>query len=434
MQTKMKNRLFLGYKWVLIFVFLALGNNLIAQFTLNGEFRPRAEYRHGLKTLVAKNDDAAFHISQRTRLNAGFRVENLKFGLSIQDVRLWGEAPQQINNSNRLMLHQGWAEYGFSPEFSVKLGRMELVYDDARIFGNVNWSQHAKSHDLALFKYEKNFKLHAGVAFNQQYDQLLTTNYDMKSNYKTMQILWYNKKFNQLGMSILFLNNGMENVKTIQNTDIYKTVFSQTYGTHLTFDLKNIALFGSAYYSGGKDASERKLSAWYAALGLDHKLSNAVGIGAGWELLSGTSQKELTDNPDYTNRSFSPLYGTSHKFNGLMDYFYAGNHLNTVGLSDLYLNLSYQYKKINWVLTSHFFSAANDVLKIGQTSELMDKGLGTEIDLTLEYELNDFATVNAGYSQMFGTETLQTIKQTGDYKATNNWLWLMVTFKPVFIK
>jgi hypothetical protein len=47
--------------------------------------------------------------------------------------------------------------------------------------------------------------------------------------------------------------------------------------------------------------------------------------------------------------------------------------------------------------------------------------------------LAPYASLTAGYSQMFGTETLQKLRG-GDYKQTNNWAWLMISFKPVFIK
>jgi hypothetical protein len=62
----------------------------------------------------------------------------------------------------------------------------------------------------------------------------------------------------------------------------------------------------------------------------------------------------------------------------------------------------------------------------------MDNALGTEIGLSVNYKLAEKITLAAGYSQMFGTETLQQLKG-GDYKAINNWAWLMLTFKPVFL-
>ncbi len=129
---------FLFNRNFLVLTLLAIAPVMKAQFTLSGEFRPRAEYRHGFKTMVSENDKAAFQISQRTRLHAGFTYQTLKFGLTLQDIRLWGETPQLTAVSNRFMLHQAWAEWAFAKNLSLKMGRQELVYDDARIFGNVD--------------------------------------------------------------------------------------------------------------------------------------------------------------------------------------------------------------------------------------------------------------------------------------------------------
>lgn len=429
----MKNYRFNFLQSFMLIALLSISTLLSAQFSLSGEFRPRAEYRHGFKTMALPDAEAAFQISQRTRLNVGYTLDNMKFGLSIQDVRLWGETPQLTSVSNRLMIHQAWAEYGFNSHFSAKVGRQELVYDDARIFGNVDWAQQARAHDLLLLKYESSFKLHAGLAFNQQSDQLFTTVYDMTSNYKSMQFLWFNKKFDKLSLSFLALNNGMEFKYAEDGKDKFKSVFSQTIGTHLYYKTDKTTLYGNIYFSTGKDAADRDLQAYNLMAGADYKLNNAWGVGAGYELLSGTSQKEKAANANYTNNSFNPFYGTNHKFNGFMDYFYVGKHINNVGLSDVFVNLNYKYKKASYQLTTHFFAAAADVLKPEQLVETMSNGFGTEVDLSMTYKLNDIASLSAGYSQMFGTETLAVVSG-GNHKENSNWAWLMLSFKPVFFK
>ncbi|HBC04625.1 MAG TPA: hypothetical protein DC015_10640, partial [Aequorivita sp.] len=65
-----------------------------SQFTIDAELRPRFEYRHGYKTLFPDNADPATFVSQRTRLNFGYKTEKLHFYLSPQDVRVWGDVPQ----------------------------------------------------------------------------------------------------------------------------------------------------------------------------------------------------------------------------------------------------------------------------------------------------------------------------------------------------
>ncbi len=124
---------------------------------------------------------------------------------------------------------------------------------------------------------------------------------------------------------------------------------------------------------------------------------------------------------------FQPLFGTNHAFNGLMDYFYVGNHQNSVGLKDLYINLGYLFTKGQINLTPHIFNSAAKVIDINK--QKMDTYLGTEIDLTATYKVQKDIVISAGYSQMYGSSTLERLKN-GDASKTNNWAWLMVSFQP----
>ncbi|MCE1200629.1 MAG: alginate export family protein [Bacteroidia bacterium] len=417
-----------------LLVAIALPGLAIAQTSFSGEFRPRAEYRHGFKTLMGDDDEAAFQISQRSRLNLDHKSDKFKAGINVQEVRLWGETPQLGAAASRIMLHQAWAEWMFADGFSIKAGRQELNYDDARILGNVEWAQQARAHDVALLKYEKDFKLHIGLAFNQTADLLTGTRYALPGSYKSMQFLWYNRKIDKLGLSVLFLNNGMEKLYQENGVDKYKTVFSQTAGARLTYNEKKLSLQGNFYYTGGKDVTERKLSAMNYLAAADYKLNNRLSGTLGFEHLSGTSMKEKAADPTgYINKSFNPFYGTNHKFNGLMDFFYVGNHLNSVGLNDMYFGLSGREGNTTLSLTAHMFSAAADVVKSGPGSQLMPASLGTELDFTLQYKINEQANLQAGYSHLFGTATLQNLRG-GNYENTTNWAWLMLTYKPVFFR
>lgn len=418
---------------LLMFMISASFGRLQAQFTLQAELRPRVEYRHGYKSLPPTDAQPGFQISQRTRLEAGYDIKGLKMGLSLQDVRLWGETPQLTSVSNRFMLHEAWAELALSEHSSLKMGRQELVYDDARLFGNGDWGQAARSHDLLLFKYERGFSLHIGAAYNQSSDLLFGSTYKMTNNYKTLQFGRLNGKIGVVNASFLFINNGMEYKYTENNTDKYKTVFSQTFGTHLKHEASRGKIYANAFYSVGKDASDRELSAYNLMLGGDLKLNKNFDTGIGYELLSGTSQREALNNPTYTNHSFSPLNGTTHKFNGFMDYFYSGNHLNSVGLHDIFASVTTRSKKSSLQLAMHIFAAANEVLKANSINETMDSYLGTEFDLTFTHKVNDITNLTAGYSQMFGSETLAKLNG-GDTKELSNWFYVMISFKPIFLK
>jgi opacity protein-like surface antigen len=359
-------------------------------------------------------------------------------GISVQDVFIWGSQPQLFSTSNTLSVHQAWGQYFLTPSLSLKLGRQELSYDDERIFGASNWDQQGRSHDVALLRYDGMIRIDVGAAFNQDKKYLNGAYYGL-NNYKMMQFIWLNTDIvDNLNLSLLFLNNGYQRDKEMFNDDEFdekkNTIFNQTLGGRLVYTPGNFKFHASGYYTMGKDMSDRDLSAFYVGLGADYNINEDWSLGLGWEHLSGTDQKEMMENPDYVNKSFNPFYGTSHKFNGYMDYFNTnGNWANSVGLNDLFASVQFSKKKFEINLTGHAFMTAASVIKDGNVNETMESYLGTEIDMTMAYKLSKTSNVVIGYSQMIGSETLQALK-SGDKNACNNWAYVMFTFKPVFLK
>lgn len=424
---------------VMTLFLVLLGDYANAQFSLSGEVRPRMEYLHGYSTLTDKDSDPAGYASQRTRINFNYSNERVKMGVSMQDVFLWGAQPQLFSTSNTFSVHQAWGQYYLTPSLSIKLGRQELSYDDERIFGSSNWDQQGRSHDLALIRYDGIVRVDIGAAFNQNERHLNGAYYNL-NNYKMMQYVWLNTDlFDNTSLSLLFLNNGYQYDYKIhedgQEHDATKNVFNQTVGGRLVSTPDDFKFYVSGYYTMGKDMTDRELSAYYVGLGAEYNLSDVFDIGLGWEHLSGTEQKDMLNNPDgYVNKSFNPFYGSSHKFNGFMDYFNASDDwANSVGLNDMFITMQFSRRNFEVNLTGHTFLTATSVIKDGNPNETMEPYLGTELDLTLSYRLSKTSNVVLGYSQMFGSETLQAMKG-GDRDAFNNWAYLMFTFKPVFLK
>ena len=152
-------------KYTLLFILgIFTTFQLSAQFSLSGEFRPRTEVSHGYKSLASEDQDASTFTAQRTRLNFLYKAQGINTKLVLQDVRTWGSQAQLVGNEDyATSIHEAWAEVFFSPEFSLKAGRQELIYDDHRIFGSVGWAHQARSHDVAIFKYEQDVKLHLPI-------------------------------------------------------------------------------------------------------------------------------------------------------------------------------------------------------------------------------------------------------------------------------
>ncbi len=408
-----------------------IGLSLIAMISLgtyaqeldaNLQFRPRYEYRNGFKSPMSNGDDATSFVSQRSRLNFNFKQEKLKAKLTLQNIRSWGDVSTTATaDKNGVAVFEAWAQYDFSPNWSARFGRQVISYDNQRILGEIDWIQQGQSHDAALFSFHpKNHQLDLGFAMNANAENLVAPKTPYTTNYKSMQYAWYHTQFGKISSSFLVLNTGYEFEKSVGNLQVD---YKQTFGTYLVFKDKkwdtNLGLYGQT----GKSFNNN-VSAWYAGANLGYALTDAFKASLGYEFLSGKDQ----DNTSLTVKSFSPIFGTNHAFNGFMDYFYVGNHQNSVGLQDAYLKLNYSLKKWQFTVTPHVFNAPNTVLNA--SNEKMDSYLGTEIDFTLGYAVQKDIMVSAGYSQMFASATLERLKNVTDAANTNNWAWVMISFNP----
>lgn len=187
----MYRKSFIASVGVLLFFSVFLPHFSNAQFSLTGQLRTRTEVRNGLGNLVLKGSKSAVFTSQRTRLIFGYKWDRLTLGVSVQDVRVWGQDASTISNAdgNRFMLHEGWAELMLANKadttlkfrlldlMSLKIGRQELIYDDVRLLGNLDWLQQGRRHDMALLKtVHKGFQVDIGFAYNQNTDAFGVTN------------------------------------------------------------------------------------------------------------------------------------------------------------------------------------------------------------------------------------------------------------------
>jgi len=399
------------------------------EFNADLQLRPRYEYRNGYGKPInsTAGEIPGSFISQRSRLNFNFKQDKLKTKLSLQNVRTWGDVVTNPANApaaatTAIGLYEAWAEYAFDDNWSTRVGRQVISYDNQRIFGEIDWAQQGQSHDAAMvtFKNAKN-QLDMAAAVNADAQNGVTPQpiaYTTKT-YRNFQYAWYHTQMEKLGISLLALNTSYDFAR---NHNLYVTDYKQTFGTYLTFRDSKLTGDLGLYAQTGK-SNAQNVSAFYTGFNIGYAVTTAFNAGLGYEYLSGKGQ----DDKSTTNKSFSPLFGTNHAFNGHMDYFYVGNYQNTVGLSDAFLKFNYTHNKWKFLLMPHYFSAAATVLDANGAK--MNSYLGTEIDFNTSYAVQKDITLSGGYSQMFGTSTMQRLLG-GTPASTNNWAWVMVTFSP----
>jgi Alginate export len=493
-------------------VLLLLCKVLNAQFTLTGQVRTRSEYRDGVGTLRPLTSQPAFFTSQRTRLSFAYKNNRIQFLTSVQDVRVWGQDASSISNAdgNKLGLHEAWAEVTLANKkdstfknakvdyFGFKLGRQELLYDDSRLLGNLDWLQQARRHDALVLKFlNKGLQIDLGAAFNQNTDAF---NYngtyytpanvnpyvkDSKGNlvltpaglipivngsgistksgslsmvnppstnaigqhYKSLQFLYAAKTLKQTKITALVVSDQfskyrLDSVKTIAGSDT-GYVFGRRYnkaGTHARYTAgllvnsvldkkKFFTLTAGAYYQGGKDKEGLKLSAYTTIASLTYAKKN-WSYSIGWDYVSGNDAFSTST----TNHRFDPLYGTPHKFWGLMDYFYVGTGAPVGGLSNPFAKIKFisKDKRFSTGLDYHYFALANDQKDIAGNA--VSKYLGSEFDCVSTFQLNKFSALELGLSYMAATKSMEYAKGVtpGSTKLNAGWAYLQINIKPDF--
>ncbi|MFH7004930.1 alginate export family protein [Flavobacterium bizetiae] len=411
---------------ILLLLLVGISFDIQAQeFDANLQLRPRFEYRNGYKTLIPEGTEATSQISQRSRLNFNYKQDQLSVKLTLQNVRTWGDVgTTATSDKNGVAVFEAWAQYDISEKWSARAGRQVLSYDNQRIMGEIDWLQQGQSHDAIMISFHpKNHQLDMGFAYNSDAENNFQTPYTV-GNYKAMQYAWYHTNVDKLGVSLLVLNTGYEYMNNLIDKKLLVD-YKQTFGTYLTYKNKKIDGNLSFYGQTGKSA-DKQVSAWDGAVNFAYSITDSFKAGIGYEYLSG---KDMDDTSTVI-KSFNPIFGTNHAFNGYMDYFYVGGgHQNSVGLQDANMKFSYNVKKWQFALMPHVFLSAADVVdKV--TSEKMDSYLGTEVDFTAGFNFKKDITLTGGYSQMFGTKSLEVLKAPGYAGHTNNWAWLMISVNP----
>jgi hypothetical protein len=436
-----------------------------AQLSVSGQIRTRTEYRDGQGVPLTETASPALFTSQRSRLNVGYAGYRFKIYTSIQDVRVWGQDASMINRTtidglDGLMLHEAWGELSLVDtgkvvkNFTVKIGRQELVYDDVRLLGNLDWLQQARRHDAILFKFDhKGWTAHLGAAYNQNNEKksgsayvatapagapagyAITTN-GLGAMYKSMQFLYLAKKLHFGTASFLAFKDDFSKFyldETNNNAVVYERgVWSRyTVGANLFGTALRKVTFGlSAFSQKGKFRDGTALDEYLLSANAMYSLGRKLSVGPGVDLTSGNGEGKA-------GQRFDPLYGTPHKFWGYMDYFYVADGFGAAnGLLNYYLKAKYKAKdNLLLSLDLHQFALPHKITNSDGAS--ISKELGTEVDFVLTYNMTKAIAIEAGYSVMKSSDTMLSakVKNPGNvsvdaFDKTSTWGYLMINIKP----
>ncbi|MGC3946555.1 MAG: alginate export family protein [Chryseolinea sp.] len=446
---------------LLVLLLLISVSPSFGQLSISAQVRTRTELRDGQGTPSVADTVPAFFTSQRTRISVGYSGYRFKLYTVIQDARVWGQDASTVNrvtpsSQNGLMIHEAWGEISLLDtsnhvnQLTLKIGRQELNYDDARLVGNLDWLQQARRHDAALLKFEnKGITAHLGAAFNQNEERKSNTIYNgvptgyaagtngIGSMYKSMQFLYVARKFKSSALSLLFFKDDFSKFHTDNsNPQQPKPVFESrvwsrfTTGAHFVGSLsKRVNATADAFYQGGHYREGTSLNEYFFSFAAMYTQSKRFSFGPGVDLTSGNNGSD----PSRRYQRFDPLYGTPHKFWGYMDYFYAADGFGPNGLLDVYLKTRFTPTEKSYItLDVHQFSLPNAVTD--EQGDVMSKSLGLEFDLVGSLALTKIISIEGGYSLMHMSKTMPStqVKNVADASAVGQWAWLMINIKPSF--
>ncbi len=453
-----------------------------AQFTVSGEFRPRAEYRDGYSKLRDSSKTPYATIPGRNRLIFDYRNEAFTARFSVQQAYIFGENNYSSDTvtRNTVNIYEAWFRYAFAKGFAVKVGRMELSYDDGRLFGNSNWGPKGATHDLALLQWEApkaGYRGDFGIAINNTAPAGAYLSSYLLKNYKYMGFLYEQKKFlkdklvfSVLGVvdvfqkpassekkstvtgysTIVIINANHDTIGTsvipVYSTSTVSTTYPNqlygrfTFGGTGSFTWKNLKVFAAGYYQAGHLNDGREIRAGFYGGYASYKIFRPLTVLAGYDRLSGDDYSDA-QGIKTRSTSFSVLYPSSHGFYGYMDMF--SSHVsagNTAGLTDLYGKVTWSFsEKTSLEATYRMLGLARGYLPVSAVKPgdptwiAVSRNLGSEVDLMVLYKPVPNLELNAAYCFFLPTSTMERLN--GLKTGTSKWAqyaYLQLTYRPTF--
>jgi hypothetical protein len=389
------------------------------------EFRPRVELRNGYQQLRNDSSTASSFTNQRSRLSLNYAYNNrfiLQF--SLQDLRVWGQQDPRSTGAT-LQAFEAWAEPYLTDKLSVRVGRQKLIYDNQRLFAENDWRLSGAVHDALNFRYNSTkISTELAMTFNQMSERFFGTDYTPVgfTNYKFLIV--HHLKYMISKDFTLTTINSTDGFQVKGKTEKYNIRY--TLGGRVEYLSGPIYGTISGYYQGGENPSGGSLAAWYFQP--EFRLTAATGstLRLGLEYFTGTGNETNFS----TDRSFVPLYGVAHRFNGSMDLITRfPTDVGGAGLINPYIFFIQPVsKKIDLRADFHTFHLESDYFV---DDNKIDSYLGFENDFLFSYKPNQVLKLDAGFSYMLPTESFAIIKGAGDARYNLTWAYVSLTFRPL---
>lgn len=414
-------------------MFVAGLNCLVAsaQFVVTSELRPRGEIRYGYKNLATKEDDPAGFVSQRSRLNFGYKNAKMQTYVSLQNVSTWGDQRvmkgTKVNSDSSLTsVFEAWGEISINKYSGIRLGRQSLMIEDHRLLTSGEWNQGASFLDGMMYRYENDSigKLRVFGSYNAEREDVFLANLPT-SKLKTFNFIHFKKDIGSLlNFSLVCVISGYQKVN-----DKDKLFIQNTYGGYINFLYKNPVSFGvSGFYQNGENKTGVITRAYFVNAYVKYAKDPFEAI-LGFDMLSG--QNQTSTDKDYTKYShtFDVLLGTQHSHYGFIDQW--TTTFNKAGLINPFVKTNTKFLKVHAIRVNYnYLMSQSDVFEDAASGTKYDRFLGHEIDIVWNWKINPDVTFDLGYSYFKPSESFKLQKKVPGALDNQQWAWVQIAFKP----
>ena len=254
-------------------------------------------------------------------------------------------------------IQQAYLDIATIPGTTIRLGRQEIILDDARLIGNVDWRQNGQSFNAAAVSNRSLPDLTLYGAFINQVNTITLDTLPLDS-----LVLLHGNYTGIPGQKVTafcYLLDTEVEAPTARD--------SATYGMRFAGKLSRLKYaFDYARQQDYQEGEGHRGNMFDAFLGSG---LGRIEAGAGYSYISGRNG---------SHRPFDTLFSTAHKFNGWADEFLAtnGGTLND-GLQDMYLQVGTKIAGNKVLVVYHYFDTTENN---SAADPHFDKPYGDEFD------------------------------------------------------
>ena len=257
-------------------------------------------------------------------------------------------------------MHQLYVDFRGIADTLIRLGRMEIILDDARMVGNIGWRQNGQSFD-GIMAQNNSLK---GLTLTGAYLKRINSIFLTDSGIKHLGILHAHVNFEKTHNFSAF-GYFLDTKGGARDNYTLGTRVNGKFFAHEEMDI----LYDFTYamqddYRNGKGHDGHMFNAF---LGMR---VNMLSFGAGYSYLSAADSSNAF--------GYDTLASTAHKFNGWADQFLKTNGGNLInGLEDIYLQMKVKALGTVFLTRYHWFDTTSN-------NGAYNKRYGTELDFLIQ--------------------------------------------------